>query len=226
MGIFITVEGGEGVGKSTFINNLKRRLRDELGCNVAVSREPGGTPLAEEIRDIFNKQKKSEQLLLTSELFLVSAARAQHVAYFLKPQLDSIDIVLCDRFADSTRVYQGLLGGVEKNFLEEVTRAATAGLVPHLTLLLDCPADIALQRVGKRTGTGRDLNKEEPTHYDSKDQSFHEKIRSSFLTLARENPDRIKVLNAQMDSDKIADAGFQLVSQLLKHVNPLSKNKS
>ena len=136
-GFFITLEGVEGAGKTTQIH----RLAEALDGDVLVTREPGGTPVSEQVRNIFLTQST---MSATTELLLIAAARAQHVTEFILPNLNSGKIVLCDRFSDATIAYQGYRKGIDLKLIEQVNRIATGGLVPDITFVLDLPPEIGL----------------------------------------------------------------------------------
>lgn len=200
-GRFITFEGGEGVGKSLLIRHL-RDLLETQGFKVQVTREPGGTPHADRIRTLFGFEEPDDPWLPISEAFLVSAARAQHVHHSILPSKRKGTWVLCDRFADSTRVYQS---AVEPPVLEHLISLATQGLEPDLTFLLDCPAEIALDRLRQR-------NHSSPKNLDSTDgisrfdtQAFeiqHQR-RMKFLQLAGVFGTRMVVLDARQSPEDV-----------------------
>lgn len=204
-GLFITIEGGEGVGKSSFLRAFCEQLA-AVAPNVIQTREPGGTPSADRIRALFAAPPVSDPLLMETEFLLVSAARAQHVGKLVKPALARGDWVVSDRFADSSRVYQGIIGGVNKTFIEQTTKWAAMGVRPDATIVLDCPVDTALARLGARKtaadGTAR---------YDQAAKAWHERVRKGFLTLAKKEPRRFIVVDAQQPiSDSVAQVGIVL----------------
>ena len=184
-GLFLTLEGPEGSGKSTQLLLLGTALR-KAGYSVSYTREPGGTKMAEAIRETLLSAPSKESITPETEALLVLAARSQHVAYMIRPALASGSIVLCDRFADSTFAYQGFGRGLSLPWLEMVNRTATGGLTPHLTLLLDVPASVGLAR--RRRGHQNRLDRESA--------QFHRRVRRGFLTLASRTPRRIRVVNA------------------------------
>jgi dTMP kinase len=160
----------------------------KMGYAVVYTREPGGTKMAEAIRTTLLSARSTEPITPETEALLVLAARSQHVANLVRPALDKGAIVLCDRFADSTFAYQGFGRGLSLSWLEHVNRAATGGLVPDLTLLLDVPASIGLTR--RRRARGRQ------NRLDRESIMFHQRVRRGFLKLASRRPRRIKVINA------------------------------
>jgi dTMP kinase len=190
MAKFLTVEGGEGVGKTSFLEVLNSALHGQ-GIRTLRTREPGGTVIADQIRQIFMSPPASEEILPETELCLVSAGRAQHVAHVIRPAMKRGDWVICDRFADSTRVYQGELRGLSAEWIESIIRYTCLGLAPDLTILLDCPTEIALQRLAhRRTAQG------EISRFDSARVEQHERIRSGFLKLAQRFKERFLVIDA------------------------------
>ena len=187
-GFFITLEGVEGAGKTTQV----QRLADALGGTVLVTREPGGTPVSEQIRDIF---LTASNMSATTELMLIAAARAQHVTERILPALNAGQIVICDRFSDATIAYQGCRKGIDLKLIEQVNRIATGGLTPDVTFLLDLPPDIGLQR--KR-------DSDEPlTRLEHETLASHEKVREGYLAVAEAEPQRVKLIDAQLDTDTI-----------------------
>lgn len=197
LGRFITFEGGEGVGKSTLMHALADWLKT-IPCEVVVSREPGGTGIADAIRQLFKSPPAGEEILPETEALLVSAARAQHVKEMVRPSLNKGHWVLCDRYADSTRVYQGLLGGIAMNDLEWLVHFSTKGLEPHLTFLLDCEVDISLSRI-QNGGGGRD----DAARFDQAGKVVHERLRRGFRQVAGFYPARFYILDASKPASEI-----------------------
>lgn len=177
-GVFIVFEGPEGAGKSTQARLLAKRLRDE-GHDVVLTREPGGTPIAEQVRTILLDHDNCAMLPET-EALLYSAARAQHVGDVIRPALERGAVVVCDRFADSTLAYQGGGRGLSIEDLRAVQRLATGGLAPTLKILVDVPVEVGLQR---RFGAGDDVNR-----LDVAGVAFHRRVRAAYLALAAEDP--------------------------------------
>ncbi len=187
-GFFITLEGVEGAGKTTQIT----RLAKVLGESVIVTREPGGTPISEQIRDIF---LNSSDMAPQTELMLIAAARAQHVNDVILPALNGDRIVICDRFSDATVAYQGYRKEIDLKLIEQVNNIATGGLKPNITFLLDLPPDVGLQR--KR-------DSDEPlTRLELESIVLHEKVREGYIAVAKAEPERVVVINAQLDVDEI-----------------------
>lgn len=196
-GRFITFEGGEGAGKSTQISRLKGRLEAE-GITVVVTREPGGSPGAEKIRQML-LGGEAKDLGPRGEAMLFAAARADHVDNTIRPALERGDWVLCDRYADSTRVYQGE-AGVDPDYLDLLETAAVAGIRPELTILIDVPADIGMKRVGSR---GADTDLAGPDRFENDELGVHERRRILFLDLAQQEPHRFAVIDGRETPDEV-----------------------
>lgn len=197
-GRFISLEGGEGVGKSTLLNGLRSWLESRK-IHVIQTREPGGTPIADQIRQIFKAPVDHEEITPETEALLVSAARAQHVAKVINPALDGNRWVLCDRFADSTRVYQGLFGGVPLNELEWLIKFSTAGVEPDLTFLLDCDVNLSAARLEGRPSAKND----DVARYDLASRQVHERLRQGFRRVAGFFPARFFILDASQSPEKV-----------------------
>lgn len=196
---FIALEGGEGVGKSTLMRGLVAWL-SQKGITVVQTREPGGTPLADQIRKIFKAPPEGDEITSETEALLVSAARAQHVAKVIKPALSSGHWVLSDRFADSTRVYQGLFGGVALNDLEWLIRFSTGGIEPDITFLLDCDVSLTSRRID---GRGTAMNDDDSVRYDQAGQQVLERLRQGYRKVAGFYPSRFYILDASRSPDKV-----------------------
>lgn len=189
-GFFITIEGVEGAGKTTQI----QRLADALGDVVIVTREPGGTPVSEQIRDIF---LTADTITATTELLLIAAARSQHVTELIIPALNREQIVICDRFSDATIAYQGYRKGIDLQIIQQINHIATGGLTPDITFLLDLPPEIGLQR--KR-------DSDEPlTRLEHETISMHKKVREGYLAVSQLEQDRVILVDAQLNEDTIHD---------------------
>jgi dTMP kinase len=204
--LFITFEGGEGSGKSTQIARLDARLRAR-GEDPLVTREPGGTPLAEGIRGLL--LDPAQRPGATAEALLMVAARADLVAGVLRPALAAGRIVLCDRYGDSTLAYQGAGRGLDLAMLAAWNRAATGGLTPDLTLLFDADPAIGLAR---RAGAAQATNR-----LDREPTEFHHRVRAGFLALARAEPGRWSILDAALPIDALEDLVWRAVEPLLRH---------
>ncbi|NOZ94774.1 MAG: dTMP kinase [Acidobacteria bacterium] len=194
-GVFITFEGGEGTGKSTQIARLGEHLRGR-GFEVVITREPGGTPVAEAARAILLDPELDPDPL--SELFLLAAARRDLVERVIRPALERGAVVLCDRYTDSSVVYQGMVGGVGREAVEEINRLATGGLVPGRTFLLDLDPETGMERTRRRNGAvgGR-------SRFDEKPLQFHRRVRDAYLELALEDTVRFRVLPAEEDEETL-----------------------
>jgi dTMP kinase len=199
-GCFITFEGGEGAGKSTQIERLKNRL-EQLGQPVLVTREPGGSPHAEEVR-AFILGGHAKHLGPFAEALLFAAARIDHLDKTIKPALRSGTHVLCDRFADSTRAYQGSVGNLDKGLIDQLETVTLRGVKPDLTFILDLPAETGLARAGARqAGKG-----EAADRFEKEDLSFHQSLRQAYLSIARADPRRCVVINADQDPEEVETA--------------------
>ncbi len=194
--MFVVVEGIEGSGKSTLLAGLAARLRRE-GQDVVETREPGGTPVGDAVREIFLNRAIAISAL--TESLLVNAARAQHVWAVIRPALASGKLVLSDRFTDSTISYQGDGRGVDGDVLRALCDIATGGLEPDLVLLLDLPLTVAQSRLNERSHT-RD-------RIEAEDDAFHERVRGGFLRLA-ESP-RHRVLDATLPPERLVESALQ-----------------
>jgi len=190
-GLFVTFEGGEGSGKSTQIARLAERLR-AAGGDPLVTREPGGTPLAEKIRALLLDPALAPNA--SSEALLMIAARADLVANVVRPALAAGRTVLCDRYGDSTLAYQGGGRGLDAGLLAEWNRAATGGLAPDITFLFDVKPELGLAR---RSGAG------EANRLDLEPAAFHARVRGRYLELAKAEPGRFTVLDAAMPADEL-----------------------
>lgn len=210
-GLLLTFEGIEGSGKTTQCARLAKSLREE-GYRVLETREPGGTPVAERIRNIFlgtpAPSLHAEPIAPECEAHLVFACRSQHVARVIEPAIRDGVIVLCDRFLDSTLAYQGYGRGLPLSSLRALNRFAARGLAPSLTLLFDLPVRTGL---GRRRRHQTDLNR-----LDRETTQFHERVRRGFLDLAAKEPRRIKIVDATADPDAVARKVTTLVHGFLK----------
>ena len=205
-GLFVSFEGGEGAGKSTQIAHLARRLR-ERGLRVVATREPGGSPRAERIRSIL-LSGQAKDLGSQGETMLFAAARRDHVETLIAPALGEGALVLCDRFIDSTRVYQGAVAGLDQRFLGALEAAATAGTMPDLTLVIDVPAELGLERARlRRTARG-----EAPDRFEAEGAAYHAKVRDAFLTIAAAEPRRCTVIDGGEAPDRVAEAVWAAVA--------------
>jgi dTMP kinase len=208
-GRFITFEGPEGSGKSTQLRLLGRRLRG-LNKRVLETAEPGGTPIGLQIRRVL-LDAKNQDLCPTAELLLMFAARAQNVDQAILPALSAGQIVICDRFTDSTLVYQGAARGLGSELVYELDRIACRGLVPDLTLLIDIDVETGLARARKRNQRAEGNE----TRMDEESLAFHRKVRSAYLHLAEEEPQRIKLIDGSQPEERVFEEVWQYVTALL-----------
>lgn len=186
-GLFITLEGGEGAGKTTSIAFVRNFL-EQAGKKVLVTREPGGTPLGEKIRALLLEGR--EGMHDETELLLMFAARAEHLARVVQPALAAGSVVVCDRFTDATYAYQGGGRGVAQARIAALEEWVQQGLRPDLTLLLDIPVDQGLKRAGQRSA---------PDRFEREAREFFERVRQAYLAIAAREPQRVKVVDASKD---------------------------
>ncbi len=206
-GLLITLEGIDGCGKSTQTGLLRERLSQKCIDYIMV-REPGGTNLGENVRQVLLDNSYSPSLF--SELFLYMAARSELARQVIGPALSSGRLVLCDRFTDSTLAYQGFGGGASLETIRYLSNIATGGLVPDMTVLLDLPVEEAAGRLGATAD-----------RMESKDIKFHQRVRDGYLEIARSEPQRIKVLNASCPLEELGSMIWNLVDELIN----VNKNK-
>ena len=189
-GKLITLEGVDGAGKSTHIEFIADRLRTQ-GRTVLVTREPGGTALAEKLREIV----LNESMDALAETLLMFAARADHVRQLIRPALEAGSWVVCDRFSDATAAYQGAGKGVSMDLIQQLAEATHPGLRPDRTLVFDCPYDVARQRLN---ATGRRLDR-----FEREDRQFFERVREAYLARSAAEPGRIRLIDASMSLAEI-----------------------
>ena len=213
-GIFITIEGIEGCGKSTQAKMLRRYL-GKKGFDVILTREPGGTEIGNQIRSIL-LDRKNKKIVPVAELLLYAASRAQHVNEVIFPGISGGKIVVCDRFSDATTAYQGYGRGLDRKTIFLLDKISTARLVPDLTIVLDLPEEIGLERAKKRNremgisgGEGR---------IEEEGLTFHRKIRKGYLKIASNNQKRVKVINALNGIN-------QINAEICKEADKLIKRK-
>ena len=201
-GLFITFEGADGSGKTTQVCKIKTLL-EEKGYDVVVTREPGALELGKQIRNIL--LHSTETVADRCEIFLFVADRAQHVETFIKPAIEQGKIVLCDRHTDSTIAYQGYGRGQDIELLKKLNDIAVNGLKPDLTLLFDVSTEVAQERVGS-----------EKDRMESAGIEFHKKVRNGYLELQKQEPDRIKLINANNLIENVYEDTKQVIIQLLQ----------
>jgi dTMP kinase len=207
-GLFITFEGGEGAGKSTQIRRLAEALRGK-GHDVLVTREPGGSPGAEAVRHVL-LSGAAEPMGPRMEALLFAAARSDHVEQVIRPAVERGAIVLCDRFLDSSRVYQGATGELDPVFVTALERIVVNGLMPDLTLILDLDPVEGLRRAGERRGVDAAADR-----FEKETVAIHARRREAFLDIAMREPDRCVLINASGGEDEVADRIQACVDRLL-----------
>ena len=216
LGHFITLEGGEGTGKSTQIHHLLERLAD-AGIDAVRTREPGGSKGAERIRSLILEAGHSRFDPLT-ETLLFYAARNDHLEHVIRPALNAGKWVICDRFSDSTRVYQGGIGALQYSVLDQLDALVVHDTQPDLTLILDLPAEIGLARATARRGNSA------ADGFEAESIDFHRALRQAYLELARLNPNRCVVIDADGSVEEIAERIWRKVSERLLIVNSVQSN--
>ncbi len=207
-GFFITFEGSEGCGKSTHIKLLASYLQ-ERGLECVITREPGGSPLSEKIRDLLLHAKEGNTMSSRTELLLFEAARNQHVVETISPALEQGKIVISDRFYDSTTAYQGAARKLASNDVQWLNNFATEGLSPDLTIILDTPVEEGLRRANKRDDNNAD-------RMGAQKKSFYEDVRSAFLKLAQQFPERIVVISAMGSKEETFEKIVAVVESKIK----------
>lgn len=206
-GLFITLEGPEGAGKSTNRDYLAARLREQ-GIDVLLTREPGGTPLAERVRELL-LAPSDEPMAADTELLLVFAARAQHLAQVIRPALARGTVVLCDRFTDATYAYQGGGRGLSEARIAELENFVQGTLRPDLTLVFDLPVEVGLARAAARGRLDR---------FEQEGQAFFEAVRQTYLRRAALQPQRYHILDAAQSLAGVQQALDQLLPHLVERV--------
>lgn len=210
-GLFITLEGIEGVGKSTQIKFIQNYLTTKHIPNI-VTREPGGTPIAEAIRRILlNPQEHEELLTKDSELLLLFAGRSQHIEHIIKPALAKKTWVICDRFTDASYAYQGGGRGESSEKIAFLEKWIQHGLYPDCVLLLDAPVDAALQRT---------KNRGKPDRIEAEEHDFFERVRETYLKRAKKFPERYKVIDANLTVEKVQDQIKQILDSMVSSYEP------
>ena len=207
-GRFITFEGGEGTGKSTHSTLLADRLTS-AGIRVKLTREPGGSPGAEVIRHVL-LSGVAKPLGVEAEALLFAAARGDHVGNTIEPALAQGVWVICDRFIDSTRVYQGALGHLDPLFIRALERVTVGDLKPDLTFILDVPAEVGLARANKRRGD------RVADRFEAESHAFHEALREAYLRLVGEEPDRCIAIDATEAKPTVAEWIWKIVNERLE----------
>lgn len=206
-GLFITFEGGEGCGKSTQIAALKARL-EAMGKTVVQTREPGGTPLGESVRNLLQYDDAGQGMSPEAELLLFAASRAQHVRELIAPAIAEGQIVLCDRFLDSTTVYQGVARAIDSKKVDTINQFAIGDTNPDLTILIDLPPEIGLARVHARSDGQLDRMEKEAIE-------FFQAVRQGYLDLAKSEPKRFLVLDGSQSVEELETQIWQKVEATL-----------
>jgi len=208
--LFITFEGVEGSGKTTQIKRLKRYLKQK-GIPYFATREPGGTPIGEKVRRILLNRAHGEMMAL-SELFLYEAARAQHVIQVIRPLLKKKGVILCDRFSDASIAYQGYGRKMDPRLVDLLNQIASKGVRPDLTFLLDCPSDMGLRRAVRRDRQKRSNLQD---RFEREKIQFHRRVRKGYLSLAKEEPHRIRVIDTREGEQKVFEKIRNTVDALM-----------
>ena len=220
-GLLISFEGTEGCGKSTQINLLSQRLQGH-GRRVKLVREPGGTPIGEEIRHTLKHSAANHAMTAEAELLLMNASRAQLVREVIRPSLAEGDIVLCDRFYDSTTAYQGYGRGLDLKLVRSVIDFAVGETRPHLTLLLHVPAEVSAARLASRQSTLPFMR----DRIEEADRGFFERVSEGYRAIAKAEPKRIKLIEAADSLGAVTAAIWKLVEPLLKPAPRAKKSRA
>jgi dTMP kinase len=207
-GRFITIEGTEGVGKTTNIAFIKQWL-DDNKISFVSTREPGGTPLAEEIRQLLLSNRE-EQVCSKAELLMMFAGRAQHIDKVIEPELENGHWVLCDRFTDATYAYQGAGREMGDELIASLETMVQGGMRPDLTLLLDVPVELGLERASKRS---------QPDRFELEKTDFFNRVRQAYLTMAKNNPQRYKIIDAAQALEDVQQQIFNTLNNFLENHN-------
>ena len=207
-GIFLTLEGGEGCGKTTQLERVASALRAASGREVVTARSPGGTAVAEKIRDILkSRDETGEDLLPETELMLFGACHAQMCEHVIRPVLERGGIVISDRFTDSTLVYQGCARRIDPETVRRVNEFVCRGIRPDLVLVLDIPVELGLRRTDERGGASA----AQDDRFDSESAAFHEAVRNGFLELARREPERFAVVDASAPIEQVTQSILEAI---------------
>ena len=210
-GFFLTLEGGEGCGKSTQLERVAAALRSGSDREVLAARSPGGTSVAEKIRTVLKTREPGEELLPETELMLFGACHAQMCEYTIRPVLERGGIVISDRFTDSTLVYQGCARRIDPEMVRRVNEFACRGIRPDLTLVLDIPVELGLRRAAERSG----VTAAQDDRFDSESVTFHEAVRNGFLELASREPERFAVIDASASPEQVTQSILKVIHERL-----------
>ena len=203
-GIFITIEGPDGSGKTTALQQVVPRLQQEMNRKVVATREPGGSPIAEKIRSLILDPSHTDMDSRT-EALLYAASRRQHLIEKVLPVLESGDVIFCDRFVDSSIAYQGYARGIGEEGIREINEFATEGIEPDVTLYIDVPAEVGIQRIHAN------LDEREYNRLDQEKPAFHAKVPAGYQHLAQANPERIVVVDGTMSRESVAEACYHII---------------
>ena len=215
--MFISFEGIEGSGKTTHVKHTVRFLQDK-GHDCVITREPGGTRIGEKIRAILLDPLSKDMDPLT-ELLLYTADRAQHIKEYILPLLSDGKMVLCDRYYDATMAYQGFARGLNISLIEKMHKLLFDNLKPHITLLLDLPPEIGLERAWKQINNGNRISEE--TRFEEEKLSFHRRVREGYLELSRLEPERFRIIDASKDEHGVREEIFKiLASEIERRIKP------
>ena len=206
MSLFITLEGPEGSGKTSAIKIVKEALENE-GYQIVMTREPGGTPISEQIRNVI-LEKNNTAMDYRTEALLYAASRRQHLVEKVWPNVKEGKLVICDRYLDSSLAYQGFARGLGVEDILNVNMYATEGTFPDLTLLFDLPPEVGLARIN--ANSNREVNR-----LDLEKISFHEKVRNGYLELAKRFPTRYVIIDASMPLKEVANAALKAIKERL-----------
>lgn len=206
LGRFITLEGGEGAGKSTLAKRLRTAL-EAKGRSVRLTREPGGTPAAEALRSMILSPPEGVTFTPLVEALLFYAARRDHLEHLIRPELSAGSWVISDRFSDSTRAYQAAAGGALSEEIEALERLCVGSSAPDLTLILDLPREVAAGRLIAR-GAG-------PDAIEGRGEAYHARVRQAFLEIAQKEPQRCVVLNAALAPEALCEQALEVIGQRL-----------
>ena len=210
--MLITLEGIEGSGKTTQIDYIASYFQ-KFGLDYIITKEPGGTVIGEKIRSILLDPGNINIHPMT-ELLLYAADRVQHIKELINPMIESGKIVICDRFYDSTTVYQGFTRGIDISLIQQLNRLVLEGLAPDMTFILDLNPEIGLKRAWKQINDGS--RSESETRFENEKLQFHESVRNGYLALARQEPDRFVVVDASMDPVKVGEKILEHLGKYLE----------
>ena len=210
-GLFITVEGPDGAGKSTLIQRLEKKLQEELTVPLVRTREPGGSEIAEKIREVILDPKNTAMDDRT-EALLYAASRRQHIIEKIKPSLAEGKVVLCDRFVDSSIAYQGAGRGIGVEEVATLNRFATEDLTPDITLYLDVDAQVGLNRIASKNSN------REKDRLELEAISFHNRVRNAYKVLLKKHPERIQLIDASQNADDVFNDAWKVVQEKIQEI--------